>query len=183
MKKFLTVNDMTLIAVFTAIMAVCSWISLDLGRIEFTLQTFAVFVIGGLLGAKKGTISVLVYILIGAIGVPVFAGATGGLALVTGYLGGYLLGFIPSVIIVGFVSDKIKMKKSMTQSLILLCAMLIGDCICFLIGGLWFKHVLNLNWSETFALSIAPYIVPDIIKMIVAVILINRVKAYVKVFH
>ena len=77
-KKFLSVQDMVLIAVFTAIMAICSWISVSAGPVPFTLQTFAVFVTAALLGTKRGTIAVVVYILLGIIGVPVFAGLTGG---------------------------------------------------------------------------------------------------------
>lgn len=76
-KKFLSVQDMVLIAVFTAIMAICSWISVSAGPVPFTLQTFAVFVTAALLGTKRGTIAVVVYILLGIIGVPVFAGLTG----------------------------------------------------------------------------------------------------------
>ena len=77
-KSSLSISDITLIALLTAVIAVCSWISIP-AAVPFTLQTFAVFLTAGLLGGKRGTITVIVYILLGAIGVPVFSGFTGGI--------------------------------------------------------------------------------------------------------
>ena len=74
-KKLLTVQDMVLIAVFVAIITVCSFIQISVGPVPFTLQTFGVFVTAGILGTKRGTLAVIVYILLGIIGVPVFCGA------------------------------------------------------------------------------------------------------------
>jgi biotin transport system substrate-specific component len=178
-KKFLTVQDMTFIALFTALIAVCSWISLSFGQITFSLQTFAVFVTAGLLGTKRSTLSVIIYILLGVVGVPVFAGFSGGLSAVAGYLGGFIVGFIPAVIIIALAIEKIKFNNQFANMVVAFIAMFIGDAVCFLCGGIWFKHVLALDWKTTFALSMAPYIVPDIVKMIVAVIIVNRLRKYV----
>ena len=88
----LTILDMAFIALFAVIIAVCSWISIP-AAVPFTLQTFAVFTAVGVLGGKRGTLCVLVYLLLGAFGVPVFAGFSGGLGAVFGMTGGYLFGF------------------------------------------------------------------------------------------
>ena len=85
--------DLAYVAVCAALMAVCSWISIP-ATVPFTLQTFAVFCSLGLLGGRRGTAAILVYLLLGALGVPVFAGFSGGIGILFGTTGGYLLGFI-----------------------------------------------------------------------------------------
>lgn len=182
MSKTFSTKNIALMAIFVALMAVCSWISLSFGQITFSLQTFAVFVTVGLLGLKRGTISVVVYILLGLAGVPVFAGFTGGIGVIAGYLGGFIVGFLPAAIIIGLIIMLVKVEGEFKKMMVMFIAMLLGDAVCFLIGGIWFKNVLELDWASTFSLSMAPYIVPDIAKMLVAIIVINRVKAYVKLF-
>lgn len=88
------VQSMAYIALFAVVMAVCSWISIPILEVPYTLQTFAVFLAVGVLGGKRGTLAVLVYILLGAVGVPVFAGFTGGLGYLLGNTGGYIIGFL-----------------------------------------------------------------------------------------
>ena len=85
--------DMVYIAVFAVIIAVCSWISVPM-VIPFTLQTFGVFCAVGLLGGKRGTLSVLIYVLLGAVGIPVFSGFSSGIGTLFGVTGGYIMGFI-----------------------------------------------------------------------------------------
>ena len=85
--------DLVYIAVFAVLMAVCSWISVPTA-VPFTLQTFAVFMAVGVLGGRRGTMSVALYIILGAVGVPVFAGMTGGIGILTGTTGGYIVGFL-----------------------------------------------------------------------------------------
>lgn len=89
--------DLVYIAVFAVVMAVCSWISIP-AQVPFTLQTFGVFMAVGVLGGKRGTLAVLVYVLLGAVGVPVFAGFSGGIGALLGNAGGYIIGFILSLI-------------------------------------------------------------------------------------
>ena len=84
--------DLVYIAVFAVLMAVCSWISVPTA-VPFNLQTFAVFMAVGVLGGRRGTMSVALYIILGAVGVPVFAGMTGGIGILTGTTGGYIVGY------------------------------------------------------------------------------------------
>lgn len=90
--------DMVYIAIFAVIIAVCSWISVPM-VVPFTLQTFGVFCAVGLLGGKRGTLSVLIYVLLGAVGVPVFAGFSSGIGTLFGVTGGYIMGFIFTALI------------------------------------------------------------------------------------
>ena len=87
-------RDLAYIALFAVLIAICSWIAIPILQVPYTLQTFAVFLAVGVLGGKRGTLAVLVYILLGAVGVPVFAGFTGGLGVLLGTTGGYILGFL-----------------------------------------------------------------------------------------
>jgi len=85
--------DMAYIAIFAVLIAICSWISIPM-TVPFTLQTFGVFMAVGVLGGKRGSLAVLVYILLGAIGVPVFAGFSGGFGILLNNTGGYIIGFL-----------------------------------------------------------------------------------------
>ena len=117
------VTDIVYIGLSAAIIAVCSWISIPL-TVPITLQTMGVVLISGLFGAKRGTLSTLLYILIGAIGVPVFSGFKSGFGVLLGSTGGYIIGFIFTALIVGIVSDK-------TNKLwALILSMAVGILVC-----------------------------------------------------
>ena len=91
MDRKLDTKDYAIMGLCTALMAICAWITIP-AAVPFTMQTFAVFLTAGLLGGKRGTIVVLVYLLLGAVGLPVFSGFAGGLGYMTGVTGGYLVG-------------------------------------------------------------------------------------------
>lgn len=184
-KEFLTVQDMVLIAVFAALIAVCSWITIPAvaGQVPFTLQTFAVFVTAGMLGTKRGTLAVVVYMLIGFVGVPVFAGFTGGLSVLTAPSGGYLIGFIFTALIVGISTEIVKEKKEITKIVIMVVAMILGDAACFVVGTIWFMFVTEMNLTASLTLCVVPFIIPDLVKIVVATIIVNRLKKYVRIFN
>ena len=174
-KTALSINDITLIALFTAVIAVCSWISIP-AAVPFTLQTFAVFLTAGLLGGKRGTITVIVYILLGAVGVPVFSGFTGGIGHLLGPTGGYIIGFIFSALVMWFA------EKRFGRSLrVLAASMVIGLIVCYAFGTAWFMAVYTKE-SGTIGLMTAlgwcvfPYIIPDAVKIAVAVLLCRRLR-------
>ena len=96
--KGLTTRDITYIGIFAALMGVCSWISIP-APVPFTLQTMGVFLALWLLGGKKGTMAIACYILMGAIGLPMFAGMTGGMSVILGTTGGYIVGFLASAML------------------------------------------------------------------------------------
>ena len=182
---FLIVQDMVLIAVFTALIAICSWITIPAmaGQVPFTLQTFAVFVTAGILGAKRGTLSVIVYILLGLVGVPVFSGLSGGLSALMSPSGGYIIGFIFTAIIIGSVSYVVKGKSELIKTTALVVSMVFGDIACFIVGTIWFMVVTNINLAGSLSMCVIPFIIPDVVKIILATIIVNRVKKYVRIFN
>lgn len=173
-------HDIVFIAMFTALIAVCSQISIPLGPVPFTLQTMAVCIAAAMLGWKRGTISVLLYILVGLVGVPVFAGFSGGFASVVTPAFGYIIGFILTAIVVG-LSTKFFGCKIVP----LVISMVIGILLCYIVGTIWFMVVYNITGQYIdlgLALSwcVVPFIIPDIAKIVVASILINRLSKIVK---
>ncbi|MEG1243616.1 MAG: biotin transporter BioY, partial [Oscillospiraceae bacterium] len=134
-KKHLKTIEIVYIALFATIMAVCSWISIP-ATVPFTLQTFGVFCAVGLLGGKRGTISVAVYILLGFIGVPVFAGFSGGIGVLFGATGGYIIGFIFSALIY-WLTTKMFGQKTVVMAI----AMFLGLLGCYAFGTAWFMMI------------------------------------------
>ena len=157
--------DLVYIAVFAVLMAVCSWISVPTA-VPFTLQTFAVFMAVGVLGGRRGTMAVALYIILGAVGVPVFAGMTGGIGILTGTTGGYIVGFLFSALVM-WAMEKIPGKKSVIQIL----SMAAGLIVCYAFGTVWFMAVLG--WC------VIPFIIPDIIKILLAYGLSRKLKKYI----
>lgn len=178
-KKFKTI-DIVYIGLFAALIAVCSWISIPL-TVPITLQTMAICLVAGLLGAKRGTITTVIYILLGLVGVPVFAGFSSGPAALLSPSGGYIIGFIFTALIVGIVSDKAKGKM-----LPLIISMVIGILVCYVFGTAWFA-VVYAKQNETAATlktilswCVIPFLIPDAVKIAVASILTNRLKKFIK---
>ncbi|MBR5613911.1 MAG: biotin transporter BioY [Clostridia bacterium] len=172
MKK-LNMKSATRISAFAAIMAVCAWVWIP-APVPFTLQTFGVFLASGLLGAKRGTLSVLVYLLLGALGVPVFSAGRAGIGVLLGATGGFLTGFLPMAYVCGRLCQKFKRSpKTLTVS------MLLGLLICYITGTLWYAGVYlgNLGAASIAAALMQctlPFIVPDILKLILAVFCVSR---------
>ena len=177
-KKFLTVQDMVLIAVFVAIITVCSFIQISVGPVPFTLQTFGVFVTAGILGTKRGTLAVIVYILLGIIGVPVFCGA-GGPGVIVGTTGG----FIFSALIIGIITHFFEKSSTWLNLVATVVAMILGDVVCFVIGTIQFMFVMKTSLTVALGYCVIPFIIPDLVKILVATIIVNRMKKYVKILN
>jgi len=177
-KKVLSTQNMALIAIFTALIAVCSWISIP-GQVPFTLQTFAVFVTAGLLGYKRGIISIVVYIILGMIGIPVFSGMKAGVAVIVGPT----VGFILTVLIIGMGMKLAENKSKSVKLVITFVSMLLGDVACFLIGTLWFMYITKSGLVFSLLNCVVPFIIPDIVKIAVALIVVDRMKKHLKVFN
>ena len=157
-KKFLTVQDMVLIAVFVAIITVCSFIQISVGPVPFTLQTFGVFVTAGILGTKRGTLAVIVYILLGIIGVPVFCGA-GGPGVIVGTTGGYITGFIFTALYYWHNSLILRKEFYMVKHWSYSCSYDLGDVVCFVIGTIQFMFVMkDFIDSGTWGYCVIPFI-------------------------
>lgn len=176
--KFSTI-DIVYIAIFAALMAVCSWISITM-VVPFTLQTFAVFLSVYLLGGKRGTLSVLVYILLGAVGLPVFAGFSGGLGTLLGNTGGYIIGFLFSALVM-WICEKLLGKKLWAYAV----SMVLGLIVCYAFGTAWFMVVYARDNGAVSLLTVLgwcvfPFIIPDLVKIALA-LLIGKNKGLRKV--
>lgn len=171
-------------ALFSGILCILAPIALPVpgSPVPLSPATFAVYLTGMILGAKQGAVSVLVYLLLGAAGLPVFSGFSGGIGVVFGPTGGYLIGYIPCVLVTGLVAERkqknIKLNEDLTNKnkirfMNIICngaAMLFGTVICYMFGTLWFVTVMEGNYTFVQALivCVVPYFVFDLMKIAVA---------------
>ena len=177
-EKKIKAYDIVIIALMTALIAVCSFIAIPVGALPVTLQTFAVFACVGILGRKRGTISVLVYVLLGIIGIPVFSGFQGGLSVLMGATGGFIIGFLPAVFVSGTV-----LKKTNRKIPFMIAAFVAGLIICYIFGMLWYIFVFSSGKADlvsSFSVCVLPYIVPDIIKITLAAVISTEVRKRIK---
>lgn len=170
--------DIVYIAVFAVIMAICSWISIP-AAVPFTLQTFGVFIAAGVLGGKRGTLSVLVFILLGAVGIPVFANFSGGIGVLAGPTGGYIIGFLFSALVM-WAMEKLPGKKSIMQ----IVSMVVGLVVCYAFGTAWFMVVYGkangpVGLVTALGWCVFPFIIPDLIKIALAYVLSRKLRKYV----
>ena len=178
-KRKLKTIDLAYMALGAVIITVCSWISIPT-TVPFTMQTFAVFCVLGLLGGKRGTISILVYILLGAVGVPVFAGFSGGFGIIIGPTGGYIVAFILMGLLYWLLEALFGIKLY-----IRIIAMLAGLLVCYAFGTAWFMVVYArqtgpMTLGAALASCVVPFIIPDLIKMALAILITSRVGKYLK---
>lgn len=161
-------KNLTSIALMTAIICIISPFSIPTGfsPVPITLGTLAIYICLFALGLKKGCISVLMYLILGLIGLPVFAGFTGGFGILFSPTGGYLIGYLFLALITGFFINKRKSKWYLY-----LLGMLLGTIACYLFGTLWLAYQMQLTFSEAFTVGVLPYIPADLIKMIAALLL------------
>lgn len=152
--------------IFATITAILSQITIPMpGGVPFTLQTFAVYLAGIILGSKRGVVSILVYVLIGTIGLPVFSGFSGGIGTIVGPTGGFILSFPIMSFIIGLVC-----KKTDNKILIFLGIML-ASIPNYLMGMLQFSLVTGSTFYNSFLVSVLPFILVDIIKIVLATII------------
>ena len=173
----IALRDISLIAMFAAVIAVCSWISIPLA-VPLTMQTFAVFLAGLMLGPRRAVAAVGVYILLGAAGLPVFAGFNAGAGVLLGSTGGYIIGFVFTALLSGAAGSRF---SGSGWKMMLL--MLLGLLICYAFGTAWFIVVYArqsgpVGVTTALAWCVFPYIVPDILKMLLAVTVMRRFRLY-----
>lgn len=166
-------REMTYIAMGAVIIAVCSWISIP-ATVPFTLQTFAVCLVTAVFGLKRGVWAVVVYILLGAVGIPVFSGFRGGLGALLGTTGGYIVGFIFTALIVGLA-----VKKFGRRPFVLAVFMAIGILVCYTFGTAWYMVVYAqktgpIGIMTALGRCVFPYLIPDGLKIALAVLLTGR---------
>lgn len=164
-KRNLSIRDLCFIGAFTAIIVALSQISIPMPYgVPMTLQTFAIPLAGIIIGAKKGTLSTVIYVLLGALGVPVFAGFTGGLGIVLGPTGGFILSFPIMALTAGIGANK-------GNKGWLIFGLAIGSIMNYLCGIFMFSLVTASDLNTAFIACVLPFIPTDIIKAILAGVL------------
>ena len=158
-------KDLVLTGMFTAILCVMAQISIPIQPIPFTLSLFALFLIGALLQPRYSFLAAMVYLLLGAFGVPVFAGFRGGLAHLTGPTGGYLMAY-PLMTLITAVFYKLGKKHRIIS---LSIGMTLSLFLCYLIGTLWFTHITGKTLYVALTLCVFPFIPFDIVKIVLAI--------------
>lgn len=160
-------KQMVLIALMTAVTCVLGPLSIPLpfSPVPISLTNFAIFLAIFVLGMKNGTISFIIYLLLGAVGVPVFSSFRGGLQVLAGPTGGYLIGFIFLALIMGFALDHFDRKLVPT-----IIGMIIGMAVCYAFGTVWLAKLLSLSFKEGLMMGVIPYLPGDAAKIIIAAI-------------
>ena len=160
-------KQMVLIALMTAVTCVLGPLSIPLpfSPVPISLTNFAIFLAIFVLGMKNGTISFIIYLLLGAVGVPVFSSFRGGLQVLAGPTGGYLIGFIFLALIMGFALDHFDRKLLPT-----IIGMIIGMVVCSAFGTVWLAKLLSLSFKEGLMMGVIPYLPGDAAKIIIAAI-------------
>ena len=178
-KKNFKIIDLVYIAFGAVLIAICSWISIPTA-VPFTMQTFAIFFVLSAFGGKRGTVAIILYILLGVVGIPVFSQFNAGIGILLGSTGGYIVGFIFMGLIYWLLVCLFG-KKLWVEVL----AMVIGLAVCYAFGTVWFMIVYaQANGAVGLAMVLAwcviPFIIPDLIKLGLALTLAWRLSPVLK---
>lgn len=150
-------------ALFAAIIAIFAQLTIPLPLVPITGQTLAVGLAITILGLQYGTIAVTLYIALGAIGLPVFSGMSGGFGVIIGPTGGYIIGFLVQALGMGLYLERFGYTK--THALV---ANLIGMIITLIIGALWLKLFMHLSWMQAFVTGVVAFVPVGILKAVIA---------------
>lgn len=172
MKTKSNVHQMTIIGLMTAVICILGPISLPIGLVPISFTNLAIYFVIYSLGMKKGTISYIIYMLIGFVGLPVFSNFTGGPSKLLGPTGGYIIGFIFMSLIAGFFIDKFPDKWYLCFA-----GMLLGTVICYAFGTSWLAYQANMPASKALAIGVIPFIPGDIVKILIATLIGPKIRS------
>lgn len=168
--------DLAVAAIGAALITITSWISLTVLEIPFTLQTFGILLVLFTIGGRRGTVSIAVYLLLGLIGVPVFAGFKGGPAALAGPTGGFLIGFLFSALVYWLIDEKVfkKLKSSASKRMIFsIIEGVIAEVVLYVFGVAWFMIMYThktgpIGLGAVLMMCVIPFLIPDAVKLIAA---------------
>jgi biotin transport system substrate-specific component len=163
-------------SLFAALTAVGAFLAIPIGPVPIVLQNMFVFLAGLLLGGRWGLASVGVYLLAGACGLPVFAGGLGGISRFIGPTGGYLIGYLPAVFLIGTMSQ-----KANTQIISDVLAMICGTLVLYACGISWLKIVTGMSPAKALALGMYPFLIGDALKIAAAAVIAKALRPVVRV--
>jgi len=163
-------------SLFAALTAVGAFIAIPIGPVPIVLQNMFVYMAGLLLGGRWGLASVGVYLLAGASGLPVFAGGLGGIGRFVGPTGGYLIGYLPTVYLIGKIAHRTQ-PRMMTDML----ALIFGTLVLYTCGVLWLKIVSGMSLGKTLVLGMYPFLIGDAIKIVAAAAIAKALRPVIRV--
>ena len=164
----MAVKNMTRCGLFAALLCVCAWLSLPLGGLVISLQSFGLFLALGTLGGKRGTVCVAVYLALGAVGLPVFTGFQSGFGALLGPTGGYLWGFLAAALVYWGLEKRLPRWICMA----------LGMAVCYACGTAWYLMAFGGGFFPVLALCVLPYLLPDAIKLGLALLLSRRLEKF-----
>ncbi|MBY5006016.1 biotin transporter BioY [Streptococcus suis] len=167
-------RSLTYIAIGAALIAVLSQISIALGPVPFTLQTLAIGLLATLYKPKEATLSVALYLLLGAIGLPVFAGGSGGFQALFGSTGGFLWAFI----LYGLLTSNLANIQSSYWTIF--WSNCIGVAVVLLGGATYYKFFSQASWADTLTWTVTPFVLTGILKIVVVIILVKALQPILK---
>ncbi len=157
------IYTMTMTAAMTAVICVLAPMALPVGPVPITLVNLAMYLALYLLGGKLGSLSCLLYVLIGLAGMPVFAGFTGGPGKLLGPTGGYIVGYVVMAVVSGLFIDRCRSR------VLHYLGMTLGTALCYVLGTLWYCVSMDSGVEAALALCVIPFIPGDLVKMALAV--------------
>jgi biotin transport system substrate-specific component len=166
-------RQMVLAALFAALTAAGAFVAIPIGPVPIVLQNLFVMLAALLLGPRWGLASVGVYLLAGAVGLPVFAGGTGGLARLAGPTGGYLVGYLPAVAVMGALAARGRGRVALDVA-----AMLAGEAVLYACGVGWLKTVTGMPLDKAVAVGLLPFLPGDVLKMAAALWIARRARVF-----
>ncbi|MBU3178064.1 biotin transporter BioY [Clostridium estertheticum] len=169
--KKINIHHLTLIGVMAAVICILGPLSLPIGIVPISLTNLVIYFSVYVLGKKRGTLSYIVYLFIGLVGLPVFSGFSGGFTKLFGPTGGYLIGFIFMAFISGFFIDKFSTKIYMC-----FLGMLLGTIVTYIFGTAWLAYQLNMTFNASLSIGVIPFILGDIVKMVIASLIGPQIK-------
>lgn len=176
-QKKLNVRAMVFTAIAAALICVASPFSIPMpGLVPLSLGTFAIYLCGALLGGKRATVAVAVFILIGAVGLPVFTGFTGGFAKLLGVTGGYIIGYIPLAFITGIFAEKFK------NVLLMPAGMVLGTAALYAFGTAWFMISTGSGLGAALMSCVVPFLIGDGIKIALATVIAKPLRSRLNAF-
>ena len=166
MESKISVKETVIVSIFTALTVLGGYIAIPLGPVSMVLSNFVILLSGLLLGSKRGTSVAFTYLLLGALGLPVFAGGTSGIAHIIGPTGGYLIGYLPAAFITGLISEH--KKRSLKKDAL---ALIFGTLSIYTFGIPWLKFSLSMSWNNAISAGMLPFLIGDTIKIIAAALI------------
>ena len=167
-------KELILCALFAALTAVLSQVAIPLPMVPINLAMLAVYLAGGVLGARLGVVSQVVYVCLGAVGLPVFSLFRGGIGMILGPTGGYIAGYIAAAAVVGLLSQRWGWRFGY-----LVVSMVLGLALCYALGTIWFMVITHNTLTVALGMCVLPFLPGDVVKMVVAAGLIPKIRAVV----